>query len=70
MCQSGIECYILLCKWEKVEGEHHYAFSDKNPLDMRIIHKVHKIVSRFGAYEIKISQVRGLRLRKPVRVRA
>ncbi len=70
MYQSGIECYILLYKWEKVESEHHYIFSDKNPRHMRIIHKVHKIVSRFGTYEIKISQVRGLRLRELVSVRA
>ena len=37
---------------------------------MRIIHKVHKIIGRFGTYEIKISQVRDLRLRKLVFVRA
>lgn len=31
MYQSGIECYILLYKWEKVESEHHYTFLDQKP---------------------------------------
>jgi hypothetical protein len=66
MYQGGIECYIILTKWEKVENVHHSFFTIKTHEYMRIIHKVHKIVSCFGTYEIKISQVKGLRLRKLV----
>lgn len=66
MYQSGIGCYIILTKWEKVENVHHSLFTIKTHEYMRIVHKVHKIVGHFGTYEIKISHIRGLRLRKLV----
>ena len=36
---------------------------------MRIVHKVHKVSSKFGTYEIKVSHVKGMKLRKLVPVK-
>ena len=67
MYHSGIGCYILLCKWEKVESEHHYVFSDKYPRCMRIVETIYTAEGLFGSYEIKIFKTVGLRLSELVR---
>lgn len=36
---------------------------------MRIKQATYKIIGKFGTYEIKLSQVKGLRLRQPVAVK-
>jgi hypothetical protein len=38
-------------------------------LTMKIVHIVHKVKSQFGAYEIRISSVKGMKLRELVPVK-
>jgi hypothetical protein len=64
-----MECYIILPKWEKVENASSSFSAIKTHEFMQIIHKVHQVSSKFGTYEVKVSQVKGLRLRKLVYVK-
>ncbi len=64
--QCGSKCYKISSKWEKVELKNSY---DKPHGHMRIIQKVSKVFTSFGTFEIKVTQVKGLKARKMVPVK-
>ena len=64
-----MKCYKLITKWEKVVNASCQASAINTHRHMRIIQTSYKVAGTKGSYEVKIVQVKGLRLRKTVAVR-
>jgi hypothetical protein len=54
-------------KWEKVEDKKSSSINTHDT--MKIVHIVHKVKSQLGTYEIRISSVKGMKLRELVPVK-
>jgi len=67
---GGMKCYTIVCKWEKVERVFSTArFTIKNHERMKIVERIYKVMSVTGVTHIKVTHIKGLRVRKLVRVR-